>query len=118
VHPVSSARLRAALRACDTRHGASARARCRDAAIARLRPSVRFSLDRAATVTVTVATDAARSRELGHTTVAARRGANTVAFAAGAGRRGLRPGRYRVTLTAVAAGRSAAAVQTVTVRRG
>jgi outer membrane biosynthesis protein TonB len=118
VHPVSSARLRAALRACDTRHGASARARCRDAAIARLRPSVRFSLDRAATVTVTVATDAARSRELGHTTVAARRGANTVAFAAGAGRRGLRPGRYRVTLTAVAGGRSAAAVQTVTVRRG
>ena len=54
--PVSSARLRAALRACDARHGAAARARCRDAAIARLQPSVRFSLDRAATVTVSVAT--------------------------------------------------------------
>ena len=118
VHPASSARLRAALRACDTRHDAAARARCRDAAMARLRPAVRFSLDRAATVTVSVATDAARPRELGHTTVAARRGANTVAFAAGAGRRGLRPGRYHVTVTAVAGGRSAAVVQTVTVRRG
>jgi hypothetical protein len=32
-------------------------------------------------------------------------------------RRALRPGRYRVTVTAVAGGRSAAAVQTVTVRR-
>ena len=59
-----------------------------------------------------------RPRELGHTTIVARHGANTVAFAAGAGRRRLRPGRYGVTVTAVAGGRTAAAVQTVTVRRG
>ena len=62
-------------------------------------------------MTVSVATAAARSRELGRTTVAARRGANTAAFPAGAGRRALHPGRYRVTVTAVAGGRSAAAVQ-------
>jgi hypothetical protein len=116
VSPGSAGRLRAALRACATRRTAASRARCRTAANARLRPAARFSLDRDATVTVAVSTDAAAPRRMSHTTVAARRGPNAVALAA---RHGLRPGRYRVTLSAVAAGRPAAvAVKRVTVRRG
>ena len=115
VRPVSTARLRAALKACAGRRTAAVRARCRTAATARLAPTVRFGLDRAATVTVTVSAAAGSRRELARTTVSARKGANAVALAA---RRALRPGRYAVRVAAVAGGRTAATTQTVVVRRG
>jgi hypothetical protein len=66
-------------------------------------------------VTVTVSAAAGRGRELGRTTVSARKGANAVALTA---RRGLRPGRYAVRIAAVAGGQTAATTQTVVVRRG
>jgi Right handed beta helix region len=115
VRPVPAARLRAALKACTARRSSAARARCRSAAAARLAPAVRFGLDRDATVTVTVSAAAGRGRELGRTTVSARKGANAVALTA---RRGLRPGRYAVRIAAVAGGQTAATTQTVVVRRG
>ncbi len=64
---------------------------------------------------MTVSAAGAGRRELGRTTVAARKGANAVALTA---RRGLRPGRYAVRIAAVAGGRTAATTQTVVVRRG
>jgi len=112
---VSTARLRAALKACAGRRTAAVRARCRTAAAARLAPTVRFGLDRAATVTVTVSAAAGSRRDLARTTVSARKGANAVALTA---RRALRPGRYAVRVAAVAGGRTAATTQTVVVRRG
>jgi hypothetical protein len=115
VRPAPAARVRAALKACAARRTVAARARCRTAATARLAPTVRFGLDRAATVTVTVSTAAGSGRELGRTTVSARKGANAVALTA---RRDLRPGRYAVRIAAVADGRTAATTQTVVVRRG
>ena len=98
-----------------TRHSRRRARRCRWAAAARLVPTVRFGLDRDATVTVTVSAAGAGRRELGRTTIVARKGANAVALTA---RRGLRPGRYVVRIAAVAGGRTAATTQTVVVRRG
>ncbi|MEA2382691.1 MAG: hypothetical protein QOH72_2662 [Solirubrobacteraceae bacterium] len=65
VTPGAAGRLRTALRACATRRDAAARARCRGAATARLAPAARFSLDRDATVTVALSTDAAAPSSAG-----------------------------------------------------
>lgn len=84
--------------------------------------TVRFTLDRAATVRLRIATVPARGRRartIGALTVRGRRGANRAAVTGRVGRRTLAPGRYRLTLTPVADGRSGKASTLVfTIRKG
>jgi hypothetical protein len=84
--------------------------------------TVRFTLDRAATVRLRIATVPARGRRartIGTISVRGRRGANRAALTGRVGRRTLAPGRYRLTLTPVADGRSGSArTLDFTIRRG
>lgn len=84
--------------------------------------TVRFTLDRAATVRLRIATVPARGRSartIGTLTVRGRRGANGAALTGRVGRRTLAPGRYRLTLTPVADGRSGPArTLGFTIRKG
>ena len=70
---------------------------------------IRFTLDRKATVKITI-NRAKRSRPLGTLTRKAKAGANRIAFSGRIGRKHLAPGRYVMTIVAVDAtgGRSAA----------
>ena len=80
------------------------------------RSTLRFTLDRAARVTVAYRTAPARRRRarlLGSVTLAGRKGVNRVVLTGRVGRRVLSPGRYRLTLTAKADGRTSGA-RTVT----
>lgn len=80
--------------------------------------TLRFTLDRAATVTLRFATKPRRgkARALGSLRLRGKKGANRVVLTGRVGRRTLAPGAYTVTLTP--AGGTAAKPVRFTIRRG
>ncbi|MDW5597358.1 choice-of-anchor Q domain-containing protein [Conexibacter stalactiti] len=73
------------------------------------RSTLRFTLDRAARVTLVyraATTGRRRGRTIGTVALHGRKGVNRVRLSDRVGRRALAPGRYRLTLTAVSAGRA------------